>query len=60
MGIMVVIGGVWLFAVIAGLDISTPPQQIIIQRRFDTLAQCEQAKAELLRRHPHAYATCDR
>lgn len=54
MTIALLIGGVWLFAV---LHIGNAHARF--QRLFPTLEQCEQAKADLLRRYPGSFVVCD-
>jgi hypothetical protein len=51
------IGGVYLFVVILGLG-SQPT--ISYQKRYETLAQCELARAAVVKQYPQAYAVCDR
>lgn len=54
------VGGIWLFVFLmsSGLP-EEPTRTLTIQRRYDTMAQCQRARSEILRQYPRAYARCD-
>jgi hypothetical protein len=59
---MTAISGIWLYAVLFcfGVDAADPgcgPPQVV-QRGYPTRVACEQARADILRKLPGAYATC--
>lgn len=57
---MIAIGGVWLIVIIACFEAPAPCQPQSFQRGYSTMAQCQKAKAAILRRYPRAYVACDR
>lgn len=56
---MITIGAVWLYVAAVCLNQRTCSHQSL-QRPYPTMAACQKAKVELLRKHPELFVACDK